>query len=63
MAETQKLTYSIEDARKALGISRALIYDLINKDKLRTFTIGRRRFVSEAALRECVQKLDSDNAA
>jgi len=43
--------YSIEDARFLLGgIARATIYELLNSGELQSVVIGRRRFVSAAAI-------------
>jgi len=55
-----RLAYSIADARYALGgISQPQIYKHINSGELRTYTIGRRRFVSEEALKEFVSRRES----
>ncbi len=43
--------YSIEEAREQLGrISRNTIYDLMRNGELASVQIGRRRFISAAAL-------------
>jgi excisionase family DNA binding protein len=43
--------YSIEDARYLLGgISRMTIYQLLNEGELASVLIGRRRFISAAAI-------------
>jgi excisionase family DNA binding protein len=43
--------YSIEDARFLLGgIARKTIYDLLNNGDLSSVVIGRRRFISRAAV-------------
>lgn len=43
--------YSIEDARFLLGgIARKTIYDLLNDGELASVVIGRRRFISSAAI-------------
>ena len=43
--------YSIEDARFLLGgIARKTIYDLLNNGDLSSVVIGRRRFISSAAI-------------
>jgi len=63
---TEKLTYSLRDAEKALGISHATIYEIINNGQLKTFRIGRRRFISSEALcnfikeRELEEGVDSN---
>ena len=44
------LTYSIEEAMKELNISRQIIYNEVNSGRLKTYTIGRRRFISRDAI-------------
>jgi excisionase family DNA binding protein len=46
---------SITDAAKALNISRPTIYKEIQKGRLQTFTIGRRRLVTPDALRDYIK--------
>lgn len=59
MAESQqaitRCALPIEEARQVLGgLGRVALYRLINSGALRTFTVGRRRFVSEQAIREFI---------
>ncbi len=52
--DSQKL-YSIEEARELLGrIARATSYVLLHNHKLESVKIGRRRFISEAALQKFI---------
>ena len=47
---------SVREARKRLGgISNAVFYRLINEEQLRSFKIGRRRLISEDAIREFIR--------
>ena len=48
------LAFSVPDACKVLPVSRQTIYDLINQGRLRSFTEGRRRFVSRSAIEEYI---------
>lgn len=45
------IAISIEDARKALGIGRTKLYELIGEEKLQTFRVGRRRLVTVESIR------------
>jgi excisionase family DNA binding protein len=51
MNATERDAYSVDDARFRLGgASRDTIERLIKRGELRSFTVGRRRFVSSAEL-------------
>ncbi len=51
----QSTLYSIEEAREILGgISRNSLYDLLRQGKLASTPIGRRRFISAAAIEQYV---------
>jgi len=47
--QLQKLGYSIEEFAKLLGVCKQTIYNEINNGNLKTFKVGRRRFVSPQA--------------
>jgi excisionase family DNA binding protein len=47
-----KLAYSVEEAREALGIGRATIYELINSGRLHSIKVGARRIIPASALAE-----------
>jgi excisionase family DNA binding protein len=47
-----KLAYSVEEAREALGIGRATIYELINPGRLHSIKVGARRIIPASALAE-----------
>jgi len=52
--------YSITESQAQLGhISRQTIYNLINAGCLKTFKIGRRRFCSHQAIRDCIKALEA----
>lgn len=46
------LLHDVDDAARALGISRRTVYELMKRGELRTVLIGRRRLVPAEALRE-----------
>jgi len=48
-------SYSIIQLMEVLHVSRQTIYDEINSGRLKTFKIGRRRFVSDDALRKYIK--------
>lgn len=50
------LLYEISAAASRLGISRALLYKLITAGAILTIKIGRRRLVSENAIRDFIAK-------
>lgn len=50
------LTVTVDSAKKALGVGRTTIYELINSGKLDTVKIGRRRLVKAASIRSLVDQ-------
>lgn len=48
----KKLAYSVEEACKALGISRALVYELISTGRIHSIKVGARRLIPASALTE-----------
>jgi excisionase family DNA binding protein len=48
----KKLAYSVEEAREALGIGRALAYELIMSGRLHSIKVGARRIIPASALQE-----------
>ncbi len=56
--------YSVREARELLGgISNRTIYGLIREGNLRTFCVGRRRFVSSEAIRDYIVAAERRAAA
>jgi len=49
-ARMERITTSVADARKALGIGNTKIYELINSGQLDTIRIGRRRLIKIASI-------------
>jgi excisionase family DNA binding protein len=54
--DTGVRSYPIKEALDRLGVGNVKGYGLINSGELESFTIGRRRYVSEAALQRFIQK-------
>lgn len=50
----ERLSYTIEESRRASGFSRNLIYAAIARGELRSFKVGKRRLISAQALREYI---------
>ena len=50
----ERLTLSVEEAARMLGISRALAYELVRRDDLPRLQLGRRIVVPRRALEELV---------
>ena len=56
-----KHAYTVDEAREQLGgMSRAVFYEEIKKDRLKTYTVGRRRYVSDDSLSAYVQARESE---
>jgi excisionase family DNA binding protein len=53
----EPLLYEVDEAARALRLSRTRIYELIRSKRLRTVKLGRRRLVPVAALTEYVASL------
>ena len=47
---TERLTYTVEEAARRLGIGRGLAYEAVRRGEIPTVRIGRRRLVPCAAL-------------
>lgn len=49
---SERLTYTVSEAAKAIGVSRGLAYELVRRSDLRTVHVGRRILVPRNAVRE-----------
>jgi excisionase family DNA binding protein len=47
-----KLTYSVPEAAQVLGVGKSTVYQLLQRGKLRSVTVGKRRLVPRAAVLE-----------
>ncbi|MBM0255972.1 helix-turn-helix domain-containing protein [Micromonospora sp. 4G55] len=52
----------VEEAARALGIGRSLVYDLIRSGRLRSFKVGSRRLIPAAAIDEVIAILTEEAA-
>jgi excisionase family DNA binding protein len=50
----------VEEAARALGIGRSLVYDLIRSGRLRSFKVGSRRLIPAAAIDEAITMLTKE---
>ena len=51
-----KLTYSVTEAARALGVSRHTMYNLIHSEGFPTLSVGGRRLISRELLAEWVRR-------
>ena len=49
---SERLTYTVVEAAKAIGVSRGLAYELVRRGELRTVRVGHRILVPRDAVRE-----------
>ncbi len=49
---SERLTYTVGEAAKAIGVSRGLAYELVRRGELRTVHVGRRVLVPRDAVRD-----------
>lgn len=61
-ADRQPVLLTIEEARAILRISRWSLYQLINRRRLMTIRIGRRRLVAADDLRALLDELRQEEA-
>ena len=59
----RSLAYTMEGTMRELHISRAKLYELIQKQKLRTYKTGRRRYCTHDAIIECQRLLEGETPA
>lgn len=53
-----RLAYSPAEAARALGISRARLYQLIDDGTIPSIKLGRRRLIRAEALRDLLERLE-----
>jgi excisionase family DNA binding protein len=49
---SERLTYTVNEAAKAISVSRSLAYELVRRGDLRTAHVGRRILVPRDAVRD-----------
>ncbi len=52
----------VEEAARALGIGRSLVYDLIRSGRLRSFKVGSRRLIPADAIDDVITALTEEAA-
>lgn len=60
--ETNARLHGVETVMGRLGIGRSKVFELMASGELRSVRVGRRRLVSEAAIRDFINKIDSGAA-
>lgn len=53
------VTHSVRDAARLLNMSVSTMYELIAEGTIRTYTVGRRRYISHEALRRFVAEREA----
>ncbi|GMR20196.1 MAG: hypothetical protein BMS9Abin36_0791 [Gammaproteobacteria bacterium] len=62
MKSPTDLVYSITEVMAALKVSRNTVYEEIKAERLKTFRVGRRRFVSAEALNGWIKSREAEAA-
>jgi len=55
-SDKERLVYTVEEARRLLGLSRGLMYEAIRRGEIPSIHIGRRILVPRAALERLLQQ-------
>lgn len=58
-SDVTAVLYTVDEAARALRLSRSVIYELIRSDQLHTVKVGRRRLVPVAALNAYVEGIQA----
>lgn len=58
-SDVTPVVYTVDEAARALRISRSVIFELIRSDQLHTVKLGRRRLVPVKALHEFVEAIQA----
>jgi hypothetical protein len=56
------LALSMDDIGRAMGVSKPIVYQLIESGVLRTFVIGKRRLATPEAIGEALRTLEASAA-
>lgn len=54
------ITYTIPEAAIALRLSRAYLYRDIAAGRIRSYCVGRRRYISAEAIREYIEQREAE---
>ena len=55
-----KKVHSIAGAEHELNVSHATMYGLIKENKIKTYKVGRRRYVSDEALNDFIRAREAE---
>ncbi|AMO06922.1 helix-turn-helix domain-containing protein [Mycolicibacterium neoaurum] len=55
--------WPVEAVMARLSVGKSTVFALITSGELRSVKVGRRRLISEAAIREFIQKVDNGGSA
>jgi len=61
MESTDRLTFTVDETRRKLGLSRGLIYQAIHQGQIPHLRIGRRILIPRAALEKLLANLGTFN--
>jgi excisionase family DNA binding protein len=62
LAEPAARLHHVESVMERLALGRSKVFELMASGQLRSLKVGRRRLVSESALCEFIERLDSAHA-
>ena len=57
-----RLSMSVEDASKLLGVSRATLYIEIRRKQIKSFRVGGRRLISREAIQDYIKARENESA-
>lgn len=60
--QTEKLSYTVPQLTAATGLTRNRIYAAIATGDLRSFKVGKRRMISDEAVREFIENCERRTA-
>jgi excisionase family DNA binding protein len=60
VAEREKLLYTIREVEDVLGVSRATVYNLIERGDLRRVKVGKSARIPRTSIVEYVERLESE---
>ena len=60
---SERLLLRVEEAAAVVGLSRAMLYELVRVGAIRSVKVGRATRIPRAALEEWVQRLESEAGA
>ena len=55
LVSNERLVFTVEEARRLIGLSRGLMYDAIHRGEIPSMRIGRRILIPRAALQQMLE--------